>query len=82
MRLALRSRWRASTGVRPRQRHSGARCQWIRCWHICNVPYIMVYENTIKKPNWLLQQVLRRFVKGKVVLFYKHLDHHLTQFGV
>lgn len=110
-----------------------------------NVPYIMVYENTIKKPNWLLQQVLRLFVKNKVVgpepygrstptapafkmvgpkdfdaerakliaymrrvqkdgakvyggkesasfgplttqewnvLFYKHLDHHLTQFGV
>lgn len=110
-----------------------------------NVSYIMVYENTIKKPNWLLQQVLKKFVKNKVVgpepygrstptapvfkmvgvkdfeaekakligymkrvqkdgekvfngkssnsfgpltaaewnvLFYKHLDHHLTQFGV
>lgn len=110
-----------------------------------NVAYIMAYENTVKKPNWLLQQVLKRFVKNKVVgpepyarntptapvfkmvgakdfeaekakliaymrrvqndgektfsgkespsfgpltaaewnvLFYKHLDHHLTQFGV
>ena len=110
-----------------------------------NVAYVMAYENTLKKPNWLLQLVLRKFVKHKVVgpepyarnsptapvfkmvgqkdfdaekakligymrrvqndgatvfsgkssasfgpltteewnvLFYKHLDHHLTQFGV
>ena len=110
-----------------------------------NVPYIMVYENTIPRPNWLLRKVLTAFVKNKVVgpdaygrntptapvfkmkgaknfaveqakliayvrrvqqdgeqtfdgkesasfgplttaewnvMFYKHLDHHLTQFGV
>lgn len=110
-----------------------------------NVPYVMVYETSIKKPNWFLQQLLKMFVKSKVVgpepyprnsptapvfkmsgtknfeaekakliaflwrvqndgekvysgkssnsfgpltteewnvLFYKHLDHHLTQFGV
>ena len=110
-----------------------------------NVPYIMVYENTIPRANWLLRKVLKTFVKNKVVgpdpydrntptapvfkmrgakdfaveqakliayvrrvqqdgektfdgkesasfgplttaewnvMFYKHLDHHLTQFGV
>ena len=110
-----------------------------------NVPYVMVYETSIKKPNWFLQQLLKMFVKSKVVgpepyprnsptapvfkmsgpkdfeaekakliaflwrvqkdgervfsgkssnsfgpltteewnvMFYKHLDHHLTQFGV
>lgn len=110
-----------------------------------NVPYIMVYEKTIKPANWLLRKVLRKFVMPKVVgpepyarntptapvfkqsgkknfeaekikliaylqrvqqegehafegrpspsfgpltaaewnvLYYKHLDHHLTQFGV
>ncbi|MEP6834424.1 MAG: DUF1569 domain-containing protein [Gemmatimonas sp.] len=110
-----------------------------------NVSYIMTYENTIPKPNWLMRQVLKTIVKQKVVgptpygrsvptapafkmvgtkdfnaekekligylkrvqqdgeqkfngrsshsfgpltaaewnnMFYKHLDHHLTQFGV
>ncbi len=110
-----------------------------------NVPYVMVYENTIPRPNWFMRQVLRLIVKNKVVgpapyarntptapvfkmtgtkdfasekvkliaylrrvqrdgatvfggkesasfgpltvaewnvMFYKHLDHHLTQFGV
>lgn len=110
-----------------------------------NVSYIMVYENSIPKPNWFMRQVLKLIVKNKVVgpapygrnlptapvfkmtgtkdfvaekaklvayldrvqrdgettfsgkesasfgpltaaewnvLFYKHLDHHLTQFGV
>lgn len=110
-----------------------------------NVSYIMTYENTIPKPNWLMRLVLKSIVKQKVVgptpygrsvptapafrmvgtkdfaaekakliaylqrvaqdgeqtfngreshsfgalttgewnnMFYKHLDHHLTQFGV
>lgn len=110
-----------------------------------NVPYIMVYENTLPRPNWFMRQVLLTFVKQKVVgpepyarntptapvfkmvgkkdfeaekakliayirrvqkdgaiafngkesasfgplttqewnaMFYKHLEHHLTQFGV
>jgi len=110
-----------------------------------NVSYIMTYESTIPKPNWLMQLVLKTVVKQKVVgptpygrstptapafkmagtkdfneeklklvaylqrvaqdgaqkfdgrsshsfgplttaewnnMFYKHLDHHLTQFGV
>ena len=110
-----------------------------------NVSYIMTYENTIPKPNWLTRLVLKSIVKQKVVgpipygrsvptapafkmvgtkdfnaektklisylervardgeqkfncreshsfgpltapewntMFYKHLEHHLTQFGV
>ena len=110
-----------------------------------NVPYIMVYEDTLPKPGWLMVQLLKLFAKKTVVgpdpyprntktapafimtgtkdfanekaqliawlhrvqkegatrfdgrqsasfgplttaewnvLFYKHLDHHLTQFGV
>jgi len=111
----------------------------------CNVTYEMVFENKHPKPNFLLQLILRRFVKKIVTsevpykrnsrtapaflitsnkdfeteksrliyhiqqtqqlgethfdqkqshsfgaltttewnnMFYKHLDHHLTQFGV
>ncbi|SHN09266.1 Protein of unknown function [Cyclobacterium lianum] len=111
----------------------------------CNVTYEMAYENKHPKPNFLMRQVLKAFVKQMVVsetpykrnvrtapafivsderdfeqeknrliqylnktvelgenhfdrreslsfgkltiaewnnMFYKHLDHHLTQFGV
>jgi hypothetical protein len=111
----------------------------------CNVAFIMAYENSIPKPNWLTRKLLTWFVKDSVVsekpykrngqtapafvittdksfeeeqskliayiqktqalgaayfegreshsfdkltstqwnnMFSKHLDHHLTQFGV
>ena len=48
----------------------------------CNVTYEFLYEDKHSKPNPIAKFFLKLFVKNWNNMFYKHLDHHLSQFGV